>query len=147
MASINVIELKANSEEEFVISSRKKVRIGNFDSIGKGEPTQRFVNGEVKEFTPVCLYDVVARHKDRSTVIWFLMALLKNRDYTSNLSFLDPKDKSEANAISLAYKILREEEIIVRVKPKTYMISPYMIYPLFKYFDLIEEQWIKALEK
>lgn len=147
MSSISVIEIKANSEEEFVISSRKKVRIGSFDSIAKGEVSQRFVNGEPREFTPVCLYDVVARHKDRSTVIWFLMTLLKERDYMTNLSFLDPKDKSEANAISLAYKILREEEILVRVRPKTYLISPYMIYPLFKFFDVIEEEWKAALLK
>lgn len=145
MSSVQEIRISATSEDEFVITSRKKFRIGNYDSIGRGEPSEKFEEGVKKVFSTICLYDVLIKYSASPTITLFLVRLLKERDYRNNLSFLDPKDKAESNAISLAYKALKEDFVIVRVKPKTYLINPYMVYPYFKNFNEVEQQWLTLM--
>lgn len=90
---------------------------------------------------------LLLNHVNSGTVIKMFLELLLHVDSRTNLSVLVPKSKSDENAISTGYKILREGNVIIRVKPRTYLINPEYVAPLPVIKSLVVEQWQAAINK
>lgn len=135
------VKITADQDKELTISCRDRKKLPPFRAIGKGETTMSFESN-----APITTIDPFKEIVEEGGVMTFAMMtalLISKIDYRTNISILVPKDQSEANAFSKWYKRLRARNMAVRIKPRTYLVNPYMVYPLTPNRDLVIAEWMK----
>lgn len=149
MNTVPQVSIVAKPDEEIVITtrSRSNVQVSPFSPVAVEGETLVQINGEPRTLKTRCVFKVLQYYKDEGSpsVAFFLLALLNARDTRTNVAVLVPKTKAEENGYSNAYKVLVRDKVVKRIKPRTYLIDPLLVYPYFGSLGSVLDHWCKVI--
>ena len=84
------------------------------------------------------------KYYSNPSVNWFLWKLIKLIDTRTNTVTLLNSNltSSEVRRVVAAYKVLEQDNIVIRIKREHYIINPMVFLPQNETFDQVLEHWL-----
>lgn len=95
--------------------------------------------------TSADILDLLAeKYYSNPSVNWFLWKLIKLINTRTNVSVLlnSKLTSSEVRRVVAAYKVLEQDNIVIRIKREHYLINPKIFLPHNNSFDEVLEHWL-----
>ena len=151
MTTVNQINVigKENIVYELTPKFVKQQGYGELMYFTTGKPTLYKAGELTKVYNTISILDVISKYitEARGPAVKFLCELIKGIDSERNIVTINPKTKSDINRISRNYKVLFNDGLVIRIKPRTYIVNPFLVTPYPKHIEKVLKLWFKYQEE